>query len=299
MTAPPPHRGGFFVGQIMSEEKAAPEAVVNEPSESQIKQDQTANVSEAQAEEELPDTWPEAEPDKTGEAEGDDDEKGEDEKPRKRTRAERLRRQNERLHARIAELESGSVSKTVQDDSSIEAEVTARIGEPPKEADFADWFDYQTAKTAYDLDKRQVTRQIKEGAQQAKTANAERIRELAEDYQDNLGEVAKAVPDLMEVLGKSTYRPTPLIETLVLEAGEKAPLVAYFLAKNPRTAAALNTMSPLEAAREVGRIEGKVALPKPKTATSASPPPSAVRGSASPNRGLGKSMSDYERWRNS
>lgn len=286
---------------MSEEDKAAPEAVTNEPSASQTTQDQTAKTPDANAEEELPDTWPEAETEKSEEAEADsdDEEKAEDDRPRKKSKSERLRQQNERLRAENAQLKSGSAPSAVQDETAIEAAVKARIGEPPKEADFPDWFDYQTAKTAYDLDKRQMTRQVKEGAQQAQTARSERMRDLVDDYRDNLTETAKALPDLMEVLTKSTYQPTPLIETLILEAGEKAPLVSYYLAKNPRAAAGLNAMSPLEAAREIGRIEGRVSAPKAKTATSATPPVSQVKGGASPSRGLGKSMSDYERWRNS
>lgn len=284
----------------MSEDnRAAPEAVTNEPSGSQIAQDQTTRTMEAQAEEELADTWPEAEPENAGAAEGDDEDRGEGDRPRKKSKSERLRQQNERLRAELAQLRSGSVPSTVQDGAGIEAAVRARIGEAPREADFPDWFDYQTAKTAYDLDRRQVTRQIRDGAQQAQDASSARIRDLADDYQDNMAALTRDVPDLVEVLGKASYQPTPLIETLILEAGEKAPLVAYFLAKNPRTAAGLNAMSPLEAAREIGRIEGKVSAPKPKTITSASPPISPLKGGASPTRSLGKSMSDYERWRNS
>lgn len=285
----------------MSEENGtAPEAVTNEPSAGQTTHDQTAKTTAAPAEEELADTWPEGEAEKPDEPEGGDDGADEADKPRKKSRSERLRQQNERLRAEVAQLRSGTAPAAGQDDSAIETAVKAKIGEPPKEADFPnDWFAFERAMTAYDLDKRQVTRQIKEGAQQAHQARVERFGELAEDYRDNIETAAKSVPDLVEVLNKSTYQPTPLIETLILEAGEKAPLVAYYLAKNPRAASDLNAMSPLEAAREIGRIEGKVSAPKPKTATSASPPIAPLKGGASPNRGLGKSMSDYERWRNS
>jgi hypothetical protein len=277
----------------------------------------TKQADAGAAESELPETWeevkaegakeqpkateaadaePEGDADEDQEADGDD--KGDDDRPRKKSRSERLRGQNERLKARIAELETGSAPSAGQDEAAIEGAVKARIGEPPKEADFSDWFEYQTQKTAYDLDKRQVTRQIQDGAKQAQQARGERIRELAEDYQDHLGTAAKAIPDLMETLDKSTWRPNSIVETLLLEAGEKAPLVVYHLAQNPRTAAALNAMSPIEAAREIGRIEGRVSVPK-ATATRAGPPLSSVKGSASPQRAIGRSMSDYERWRNS
>ena len=288
----------------MSEEnKAAPEAVANEPSERLNTQDQTtASKPEASAEEELAESWPDAEEEKSDEAEGGDEngEKDDEDRPRKPSRSERLRRQVERLRAENEALKSGSAHEAVTDEAGIDEAVRKRIGEPPKEADFKDdWFAYDAARQAYELDRRQVTRQVKEESERAAQASVQRLQDLADDYQDNLGTAAKVIPDLMDVLRKSPYQPPPLVERLILEAGDKAPLVAYFLAKNPQTANRLNAMSPLEAAREVGRIEGKVSLPKPKTATSATPPLSTVKGSASPQRGLGRSMSDYERWRNS
>ncbi len=274
------------------------------------------------AESELPDTWDEAakpagdavkdaakaeptdteEPDEgdaeqADEAEGDEGE-GESDKPKKPSRSERLRRQNERLKAEIEALRSGSAVKAVEDKGALDAVVAERVGPEPKEADYADWFAYERAMTAYEADKRIVARQVKEQAEAAKGAQMERIRDLADDYQDNLKALEKTLPDLREVLGKATFAPTPTVELLILEAGDKAPLVAYHLAQNPKTAAALNAMSPVEAAREIGRIEGRVSIPTNK-ATRAPSPVSPVKGSASPTRGLGKSMSDYERWRNS
>jgi len=286
---------------MSEEDRAAPEAVANAPSESQNSQDQTTKAPEANAEEELAETWPDAEPEESEEAEAetDDDGKDEDGKPRKKSRSERLRSQNERLKAENAQLRSGSAVSAVQDDASIEAVVNARIGEPPKEADFADWFEFQTAKTAYDLDKRQVTRQVKEGAEQAQQAQGARVQELLDDYQEHCEDTAKTIPDFFKVVQSPTFKTTDLVKRLILDAGEKAPLVAYHLAKNPKLAASINAMPPIEAAREMGRIEGRVSVPKPKTATSATPPLSSVKGGASPSRGLGKSMSDYERWRNS
>ncbi len=296
MTAPPPNRGGFFVGHTMSEgtEQAIADAAASESSE------------------DLKDTWPVAEPEaKEGEAEppeGDaeepeeaegEGEKDDDDRPRKPSRSERLRRQVERLRAENEALKSVSAPVAVSDEAGIEAAVLKKIGEPPKEADFKDdWLAYDAARQAYEVDRRLATREVKAESERAATAVQQRFRDLAEDYQDNLEKAAKAIPDLRSVLGKSTYEPTPVVTELVLTSGEKAPLVAYHLAQNPKLAARLNAMSPLEAAREIGRIEGKVAFPKPKTATSATPPPSAVKGGASPPRSLGKSMSDYERWRN-
>jgi len=284
----------------MSEEvQATTEAVSNEPSEGQIKQDQAAGKPEAEASEELAETWPDAEAEKSEEVDGED-EKDEDERPRKPSRSERLRRQVERLRAENEALKSGSATIAVTDANSLDEAVRRKIGEPPKEDDFKDdWFAYDAAKQAYEVDRRLATREVKQEGERAIQAQRQRMQDLSDDYLDNLEVAAKAIPDLRQTLAKSSYQPTDLVTELILTSGEKAPLVVYHLAQNPKLAARLNAMSPVDAAREVGRIEGKVSLPKPKTATSATPPLSSVKGSASPPRGLGKSMSDYERWRNS
>lgn len=217
------------------------------------------------------------------EAEGADDDKGDDDKPRKRSRSERLRRQNERLQAENAQLRSGSANIAVQDEAAIAQIVAAKAGEPPKEADYPDWFAYERAMTAYEADKRAVTRSVKEQAEQAQQAQSARVHELLEDYQERCEDTAKAIPDFFEVVQDPAFKTTELVKRLILDAGEKAPLVAYHLAKNPKLAASINAMPPIEAAREMGRIEGRVSAPKPKTATSATAPISAPRGSAAPS----------------
>jgi hypothetical protein len=61
---------------------------------------------------------------------------------------------------------------------------------------------------------------------------------------------------------------------------EKSALLQYHLAKNPDKLKELNQMSGRELAREIGRLEGRVHLPKAKTATEASPPLTDVKGGA-------------------
>lgn len=252
----------------------------------------------AKAEDE-PDAEPEGDADGEPDADADEDGKAEDEKPKKPSRSERLRRQNERLKAEIDALRSGSAAPAVEDKGALEAIVTQKVGTPPQEADFnGDWFAFERAMTAYEADKRIVTRQVKEQIAASQAHEGSRIAEMIEDYTDRCAEVAKVIPDFMKVVTSPDFATTDLTKRLILDAGEKAPLVAYHLAQNPRLTAQINAMSPVQAAREIGRIEGRVSLPK-NTATRAPAPVNPVRGAASPTRALGKSMSDYEKWRNS
>lgn len=232
-----------------------------------------------------------------GEAEGAEDEAGdkddEGDRPRKKSRSERLRSQLERLRAENAALRSGSAASAVQDGDGIEAEVVKRIGKPPKEEDFAgDYFAYDAARQAYEVDKRLTTRQVTETIQQRQEGERARVSELIEDYQDYCAETAKTLPDFYKVVQDPTFATSDLVKRFILDAGDKGPLVAYHLAKNPRLTAKINALGPVEAAREMGRIEGMVSPPKARTATSAKPPVQTPKGSAAPRN----ASSDLDAW---
>lgn len=260
------------------------EQAVSEAAASESSEDLKNKTPAVEAEAPEGDTEkPEGDADEPDEAEADSD-KDDDDRPRKPSRSDRLRRQVDRLRAENEALKSVSAPVAVSDEAGIEAAVRQKIGEPPKESDFKDdWFAFEAAKQAYEVDRRLTSREVKAESERAARAFQQRINDLAEDYQDNLEKAAKAIPDLRAVLEKSNYKATPIITELVLTAGEKAPLIAYHIAQNPKLAARLNTLSPVEAAREIGRIEGRVSAPKPKTATSASSPLSPLKGSAAPS----------------
>lgn len=277
----------------MSEENtnAAPEADKIEPSNGALPQDQQP----VEQSEELVDR----EDDGSEDDAGQDDDRGDEGEERKRgkSRSERQARKIERLQAQLEELKSGKAVGAVQDEGSIEAAVKARIGEPPKESDFDDWFAFQNATAAYAAKKGIVEMQINEASARQQQAHVERVNALADDYQDNLADVAKQIPDLIETLTKSKWVPHEGVELLILETGDKAPLVSYYLAQNTDVAERLNAMSERQALREMGRIEALVSRPK-SNATRAAAPLSRPKGGASSTRSIGKSMSDYASWRN-
>lgn len=273
-------------------------------------------------ESELPDTWgeaakpagdavkdepkaaeteteePEGEAEQVDDAEGDEGETETDDKPKKPSRSERLRRQNERLKAEIEALKSGSATRAVEGESNIEAAVIEKLGPEPKEEDYGDWVKYDRAVAAYEAAKLTLKVQFKEQARQQESVQASILQDKLDDYVERCEEVSKTLTDFKKVVSNPEFRTTDLVKTLILDAGEKAPLVAYHLAQNPKLTARINALPPIEAAREIGRIEGRVSLPTNKQ-TRAPSPVQPVKGGASPSRGLGKSMSDYERWRNS
>jgi hypothetical protein len=201
-----------------------------------------------------------------------------EDKPRKQSTSERYRRKIsaqagviERMQAELEALKQ----KTGQDGK-----------ETPKAADYpqGEWDPTYIA----DLAAHKAAAKISETLSESKTRDLEdkvaaTRREMYEDFQertdafkvltpdfdDKLSELAKTLPN-----GFAPHVTEELIES------EVGPALLYQLASNPRKAAELNAMSPREAAREIGRLEGKTSLPNPKKQTSAPPPLTTPKGAA-------------------
>jgi len=259
----------------------------SKPSEADTKGNEPETEAETETDEE--DTEAEAEEsdagDNAGEEEEADGEESEDEKKDERPKkklsgSERLKR---RLAAAEAELASVR-SRPAQSEADVASEVERIIGKPPKEEDYkGDYLAFERAQTAYELDKRQVTREVKGQAQRQEGLRAERRRDMAEAHQDRVEEFRGKAKDFDTILkGAGDLKASPTVEDLILDSDKSAHLV-YFLAKNPSKLHALNDMSERQAAREIGRIESTLSLPQPKTKTKAPKPVTPPKGGAAPS----------------
>ena len=226
--------------------------------------------------------------------EGDDDEDGdEEEEPRKkRNRSERYRDRIAKLETEVQTLRGRSAAGQLTD-AQIDAKVKAIIGEPPKESDFpGDFLAYDREANAYAADKRQVTRQVKQEAQQAATADQQRNVQRVERHKDRVEEFrtrgstkeekaanAKSFDDAMKAA--KGVKVAPHVEDLIIDSDKSAHLQLYF-AKNPTRLDQLNRMSERDAARAMGGIEARLSVPKPKVKSSAPPPRKTPRGGSQP-----------------
>jgi hypothetical protein len=228
-------------------------------------------------------------------SEGSDEEADEEDQPKRkrRTGSERLRRRIEALEAENQSLRS----RPQVDGADLEKAVQAEIGDPPKESDYPDYLAYERTMIAYEADKRAVTREVKRTMASQAAESAARQAEVFEAYDDRLADAEKALPGLKATIAKADIQVRQHVVGLIVES-EKGPLIAHHLAKNPTKAAELNRMSPLAAAKEIGRLGSRLSLPKPKTTTSAPPPVAPVRGSAAPAKDPSKmSNAEYRAWR--
>ncbi|CAN7662850.1 hypothetical protein LJR009_006048 [Bosea sp. LjRoot9] len=216
--------------------------------------------------------------------EGAGEEEEQDKPKKRRSGVERLKRERDALRNEVELLRSRT--PVVDDGAAIDGLVRREIGDPPSEDDFrGDWFAYERALTAYEAERRIVTREVKALASQVASHSAERMSDLVEDFNDRVSDAAKVIPDFLDVVGKTndrTHPVSPVVGQLILES-EKGALLQYHFARNPADLRRLNGLSPLGAAREMGKIEARLSLAKPTTATRAPPPVTAPKGGASPS----------------
>jgi len=227
----------------------------------------------------------------SGDADEDDDEQeDDDDRPRKKSRSQRYQDQIRRLQDENSQLRGRSAGNLT--DEQVAAKVKTIIGEPPQEKDFDDYLAFDRAAQAYEVDKRQVTREVKAEAGRATEADNFRKQQRAEQHNDRVADFRTrgATPDEKKanaadfdkvMAAAKNAKVAPVVEELILDSKKGAHL-QYYLAKNPDRLAALNRMSERDAAREIGRIEARLALPKPKTKSSAPPPPRRPQGGSAP-----------------
>jgi len=221
--------------------------------------------------------------DEEEEGEADDDEKAE---PKKRSRADRYRDQIARLENENAQLRSRDGGRQLTK-TQINEYVESVIGPEPQENDFEDYLTFESERTAWRLDKRQMARQVEASIATSQKERAQRMTENVESHQERVdafrsrnGEESEKEFDATMAKARN-LRVAPAVEELILESGNSAHL-QYFFARNPQRLDKINRMSERNAAREIGHIEARLTLPKAKTITTAPKPPRTPSGGAAP-----------------
>lgn len=259
--------------------EAGPETAVAAPDEAQT-EGQTAEGVEGQA----------AEAQKPeGEAE---EQKSEAAKRRERERAfkERLRQEAEDNRRKADEAESRR--KRI-----IEA---GEQSKPPEENDFPDYAEYVAARAVWAASQQHDKRAAREAEEQAETARkaaqqaeAQERQLLTQQFQAQVAEAKARYADFEAVAFNQSVPISPEMGSLIMSSDLGADL-AYHLGKNPALAARIAQMKPIEAAREMGRLEAGLSAPKARTATQAPEPITPVRGQASASKDPAKmSMAEF------
>jgi hypothetical protein len=215
-------------------------------------------------------------------ADAEDEDKGEDEPKRKKpSGSERSRRRIERLEAELQELRERR-APAAGDAEAIKSAIEAEIGPEPKEKDFPDYFEFTEARAAWKAARIMVERDVKREAAREQTSQRAKVESLIDDHEDRLADLEKHIPGSKEKIGKANAPVARHVAQLILES-EKSALLQLHLAERPEKLAELNRMDAVKGAREIGRLEARLSLPKPRTETKAPTPVRAPKGTATPS----------------
>ncbi len=120
-------------------------------------------------------------------------------------------------------------------------------------------------------------------AEQEEAAFNTQLKTLDEGWQKQMAEATEKYPDFQKVVVESANSANPAwkcsdVMLLAMQTSDHGADLAYHLASNPTESQRIWDMHPLEAAREMGRLEGRFMkpsadAPKPKIASEAPPPP--------------------------
>ena len=170
----------------------------------------------------------------------------------------------------------------------------APTGEPTREQ--FDYDDAQYMKAWYKWQRDQ------ERAEETRTKQAEEAQKRHKTFQEREQAFAAAHPDYEEVAKAEHVPITKEMAEAIIESDD-APAIAYYLGQNLEEASAIAAMSPIAAARAIGRIEAKLSakpsVPDPitptKTVTRAPEPVTTLSGSPAVTKSYDDmSMEEYD-----
>jgi hypothetical protein len=165
------------------------------------------------------------------------------------------------------------------------------IGEPQSEQ-FDDYNDYVKALTRWNLDQDKAKSRAEEEQRQAQQRNAQ--------FQKKLNEGAAKHEDFIDTVYNDSLPITTAMVDALAEC-EHAADIAYHLGKNPQEAGRIAALTPIGAAREIGKLEMQFSTPAPaqrsKTKAGASTSP-VGSGEAPPKKLEDMSTAEFIAYRN-
>lgn len=211
-----------------------------------------------------------------------------------------LRRERRENAERRRQEEAEAAKKRLADTEAELARIRQSTLAEPKEADFTDPIEFAAARGAWRLHSQgnqaqetRLTEQIEAIQKAEERAEIARISALADDFKKAIPDMKARYPDFDQAYAVAVDPAivSPALSIAILES-EAAHDIAYHLGKNPEVALRLSNMNPVQAARELGKLEARLSEPKP--VTTAPDPYRPNRGAATPTPGDPRSMSISE-----
>ena len=142
----------------------------------------------------------------------------------------------------------------------------------PKADDFQSYDDFLVAKAEHKV--RQSLKAEQAKAEQAKTEQSFREREL--QWEKRKDEAAERYEDFEDVALSEDVPISPAMADTIKDSDKGADL-AYWLGSHRDEAVRIAKLSPLAAARELGKIEASLSSPAPRRVSNAPTPPKTVQ----------------------
>lgn len=156
--------------------------------------------------------------------------------------------------------------------------------EKPTRADFDNEDDYFEALADYKAEQKLSAFREQSQEERVQQAEARQSATRFELFQERIAQSAEALPDYEDVVGGSDVPTAGHVLDSIVES-DMGPQIAYHLAKHPEAVQRMNEMTPLQVAREIGRLEAQLSQakgaspqPTPKRTTNAPAPITPVRG---------------------
>lgn len=239
----------------------------------------------------------------TAEAEAPETDAAEEEKKSEAAK----RREREKAHKQRLKDRADEAEQRARRAEAEIAKLQERIASaPPRLSDFDDPDDYNAARLAYEVRKASgedrradLEADVKASRAEAEAIAAEEREMLAERYRESVVSARTRYVDFDQVVGRPGLFPGNSFLPDMITASDNPADLAYMIASDKSLHDSLLGLHPIEAARELGRLESRIERERAKTQTSAPPPVTPVRGGASSDRDPSKMTgAEYIAWRN-
>lgn len=182
----------------------------------------------------------------------------------------------------------------------------AEPGPKPQPGQFATYEEFSEALADYKADLKVRSVLAERDAQAAQRAEKAARQAQQATFAERVSIAQQSIADFDQVVGQAEVEISSHLREILLDS-DAGPVLAYVLAKNPDELRRISKMSPLTAAREMGRLEAALAqngappsAPANRPVSNAPPPARTTATGTSASKDPARmSMDEYVSWRRS
>lgn len=243
------------------------------------------------------------------ESDQDESEEKDEQKPKKKSgfkkRIERFQKRLSEKEQELAHWKSEALKNNAESKKQgpSKTEQSTDLSKKPKADDFDTHEEYVEALTDWKLEQKEVERERLAKEKSAKDDYQKQV----ESFQSKVKDFEKDHDDFQDVMSEVDDIPLSFSLQDAILTSDIGPAIMYELAKNREELERISALGPVQAAREIGKIEARLSsiqkqetAQKTKTKTKAPPPISPLSGSNSGSlqkRPDEMSGDEYLKWR--